>query len=111
MPRIMKLFPGDPYAWVWCDSGLGWAFYLFFTFINPIFCLQIRWDEEYRRAYIPSILFGCFNIDWMTCSAMYIEQVDQRGDEWERTTYVLGQRFKHGSYILKKALSYLHHAV
>ena len=102
-PRTMKLFPGAPYTWVWCDSYMGWAFYLFFTFINPIYTLQVRWDEAYRKAYLPSILFGCFNVDWMTCSAMYIEQLDDEGNEWARTSYVFGQTFKHGSYTLKKA--------
>ncbi|CAK9064844.1 Hypothetical protein (Fragment) [Durusdinium trenchii] len=102
--RTMKLFPGAPYTWVWCDSYMGWAFYLFFTFINPIYTLQVRWDEAYRKAYLPSILFGCFNVDWMTCSAMYIEQLDDEGNEWARTSYVFGQTFKHGSYTLKKVI-------
>eukprot|EP00434_Breviolum_minutum_P004543 symbB.v1.2.004007.t1/scaffold225.1/size261367/8 len=102
--RTMKLFPGDSYRWVWCDSCLGWAFYLFFAFVNPIYSLQVRWEEDYRKAYLPSILFGCFNIDWLTCSAMYIEQVDETGEEWARTSYVLGQSFRHGSYTLKKVI-------
>ena len=49
----------------------------------------------------PTFPSGCFNIDWLTCSAMYIEQMDE--SEFARTTYVLGRPFKHGSYSLKKA--------
>lgn len=49
----------------------------------------------------PTFPSGCFNIDWLTCSAMYIEQMDE--NEFARTTYVLGRPFKHGSYSLKKA--------
>ncbi|CAL1155974.1 unnamed protein product [Cladocopium goreaui] len=100
--RTMKLYPGSSYTWVWCDSCVGWAFYLFFAFVNPIYSLQVRWEEGYQKAYLPSILFGCFNIDWLTCSAMYIEQMDE--SEFARTTYVLGRPFKHGSYSLKKVV-------
>eukprot|EP00435_Cladocopium_sp_Y103_P049090 s336_g14.t1 len=100
--RTIKLYPGSSYTWVWCDSCVGWAFYLFFAFVNPIYSLQMRWEEGYQKAYLPSILFGCFNIDWLTCSAMYIEQIDE--NEFARTTYVLGRPFKHGSYSLKKVV-------
>ena len=131
-----------------CTSFWHDSFYFpplrFFAFVNPIYSLQVRWEEDYRKAYLPSILFGrwakfgrlgphqiqlnslfgekvvqefsvhhfssrvfsclgCFNIDWLTCSAMYIEQTDETGEEWARTTYVLGQSFRHGSYTLKKA--------
>ncbi|CAL1155975.1 unnamed protein product [Cladocopium goreaui] len=57
--RTMKLYPGSSYTWVWCDSCVGWAFYLFFAFVNPIYSLQVRWEEGYQKAYLPSILFGC----------------------------------------------------
>jgi len=30
----------------------------FFAFVNPIYSLQVRWEEDYRKAYLPSILFG-----------------------------------------------------
>ena len=42
--RTMKLYPGSSYTWVWCDSCVGWAFYLFLGFIcrTGFFCRWVR---------------------------------------------------------------------
>ena len=42
--RTMKLYPGSSYTWVWCDSCVGWSFYLFLGFIcrTGFFCRWVR---------------------------------------------------------------------
>ena len=63
--RTMKLFPGDSYRWVWCDSCLGWAFYLFLGTVREFHkgfrdawnseqtCQVSQWDWERGKKLHP----------------------------------------------------------